>query len=47
MKVVVSVSRDKTEFVKVKEMYTAGYHQCTNDTVYLGPSALELTPIGR
>ena len=34
MKVVVSVSRDRKEFVKVKEC-TAGCHQRTNDTVYI------------
>ena len=34
MKVVVSVSTDKKEFVEVKEC-TAGCHQRTNDTVYI------------
>ena len=34
MKVVVSVSRDRKQFVEVKEC-TAGCHQRTNDTVYI------------
>ena len=34
VKVVISVSRDRKEFVEVKEC-TAGCHQRINDTVYI------------
>ena len=37
VQVVVSVARDGTEFVEVREMYAAGYHQRTN-VVYWGIS---------